>query len=221
MLELRGVSKTYHKKSRTVAALKEVSLKMEKGSFNAIVGRSGAGKSTLLRLLAGLEHPDAGEYWFEGQNQAKRTMAQLRKFRFDHIGLMQQQAALIDYFTVFENVQLPLLDEKTTKEERRARVDARLNELGLFERASFYPGELSGGEYQRAAVARALVRAPSVLLVDEPLASLDGETAENVMNVFRELNHKGLTVGIILHNEAFLRPGDHIIRLEQGRLMEG
>src|SRR5690554_3281254 len=188
MLSLQNIRKIFRTEDVETTALDDVSLNIERGEFVAIMGPSGCGKSTLLNIIGLLDNVSGGQYWFKGEEVSRykeRQMAQLRKH---NIGFIFQSFNLIDELSVFENVELPLLYQKVPSKERRKRVDAMLEKVGIFTRREHMPQQLSGGQQQRVAVARAIVGNPSMILADEPTGNLDTANGEEVMNLLTQLN---------------------------------
>jgi putative ABC transport system ATP-binding protein len=221
LAELQGVGKVYPRGAREVRALEGVSLGIAEGELMAIMGPSGSGKSTLLAILGCLDRPSAGEYRLDGTAVQDLSDDALSRVRNQRIGFVFQSFHLIPQLSVVENVATPLLYRGIGEAECRARALAGLERVGLLERAEHRPSELSGGEAQRAAVARALVAEPRILLADEPTGNLDSKTGEEVANLLEELHRDGRTVVLVTHNEALGRRAQRIVRLRDGRIENG
>ncbi len=196
-----------------------LNLNVRQGELIAIVGESGTGKSTLLHLLGGLDRPSNGKIYFGQQDLGAFSEKDLAEFRNRHLGFVWQSSSLLPEFTAVENVSMPLLIRGTTPEEAGAIAQARLEEVGLWNRAAHRPGELSGGEQQRVALARALAADPKVLLADEPTGSLDSRTAEMIVDLLIALHRAhGLTSIFVTHNLSFAQRCDRVWELKKGSL---
>ena len=218
LVELRSVGKAYPRGDVEVAALREVSLKVEAGESVAVMGPSGSGKSTLLGILGCLDRPTRGQYLLDGREVSSLNDAELSALRNRRIGFVFQSFHLIPQLTVEENVETPLLYGSVPEREWRSRVHACLEKVGLEQRSSHRPSELSGGEAQRAAIARALVTEPRMLLADEPTGNLDTATGEEVAGVLWDLHREGRTVVVVTHNESLARRAQRLVRLRDGRI---
>jgi putative ABC transport system ATP-binding protein len=219
MLKLVGVSKIHQAGEVQTTALDRIDLEIEAGEYVAITGPSGCGKSTMLGILGLLDVPNHGEYWFEGQNVAGWSESQLNKLRRGRIGFIFQSFNLIEELTVFENVELALEYNGTPAKERRTRVTAILEKLGIGHRASHRPSQLSGGQQQRVAIARALVAGPAVLLADEPTGNLDSAHGDEVMRLLRDINAEGTTVVMVTHSPDHAAQASRTLNLLDGRIM--
>ena len=184
----------------TIRAVDGVSLSIKQGDFAALLGASGSGKSTLLNLIAGLDHATSGSITVQGQNLANLSPALLAQYRRHTVGMVFQSFNLVPTMNLEENVELPMRFAEVDRAERRTRVQEALNRVGLSARLEHRPSEMSGGEQQRAALARALVNRPKLLLADEPTGNLDSKTGMEIMNLIRELNRNlGMTVVMVTH----------------------
>jgi len=219
MLKLVGISKLHQSGEIQTKALDRLSLEIEAGEYVAITGPSGCGKSTMLGILGLLDVPSQGEYWFEGQNVAGWSEAKLNKLRRGRIGFIFQSFNLIEELTVFENVELALEYNGTPARERRERVAAMLDKLGVGHRAGHRPSQLSGGQQQRVAIARALVAGPAVLLADEPTGNLDTAHGDEVMRLLRDINAEGTTVVMVTHSPDHAAQASRTLHLLDGRIM--
>ena len=221
MITLEHITKTYNwKKSNAFTALKDVSLIIEDGELVAIMGKSGAGKSTLLHILACIDTYDEGDYHLGDQEIRNLSESRLARVRNEHIGLVMQDYALVEDFTVLDNVMLPLnLAKKKAKNRKQIAMEA-LEKVEMSEFAKKKVSELSGGQKQRTAIARAIVNEPDVLLADEPTGALDSENAETVMALFRKINEEGTTVVIVTHDGDLAQCCDRIIEIRDGEIVE-
>jgi len=198
-----GLSKEYHESAVPVKALNGVNLDIEAGEFTAIVGPSGSGKSTLLNLIGGLDSPTSGKVIIDGTSLDTLSGSKLIEFRLYNIGFVFQAYNLVPVLTALENIEFIMLLQKRDKAERRRRAMELLSAVGLAERANHRPVQLSGGEQQRVAVARALASRPKFVLADEPTANLDSHSAENLLDMMAELNRKmGTTFVFSTHVET-------------------
>jgi len=223
LVELVGVRREYRFGDTVVNALAGMDLKIERGSFMAIIGRSGSGKSTLLNILGGLDRPSHGEVLIEGSALHTRRSDDLAAYRRNTVGFIFQSFNLIAHLTALENVALPLrLAGKMGFFERRKKAKELLEEVGLGERVTHRPSELSGGERQRVAIARALANDPKILLADEPTGNLDSKTAKEIMGMILELHAKGdRTVILVTHDqEQAERYCERLLVLEDGKVKE-
>jgi len=218
LARLRDVTKVYRRGAREVVALDAVSLSLEAGDSLAIVGPSGSGKSTLLSILGCLDRPSSGEYKLDGVPVSALEDDRLSQLRNRAIGFVFQSFHLIPQLTVQENVETPLLYAGVPEEEWSPRAQACLERVGLKHRADHRPTELSGGEAQRAAIARALVLQPRIVLADEPTGNLDSVTGEEIAGLLAELNREGRTVVLVTHNEALAARAGRQISLRDGRV---
>ncbi|HRD73303.1 MAG TPA: ABC transporter ATP-binding protein [Aquimonas sp.] len=218
MLVLRGIERQYRLASQTVRALDGVSLQIEPGEFVAITGASGSGKSTLLNVLGCLDRPDAGSYQLDGQEVAGLDDEAISAVRNRRIGFVFQSFHLLPRLTVLENVLLPTRFAHTGALPDLQRAQSLLARVGLSARLDHRPNELSGGQIQRVAVARALMMAPSVLLADEPTGNLDSRSAADVLNLFREVHAEGQTVVLVTHDPDVALQAPRLIRLRDGRI---
>jgi putative ABC transport system ATP-binding protein len=218
MIELHAISKTYRRPTgETVHALSDISLRIDRGEFVAIVGASGSGKSTLMNLLGLLDAPTTGRYLFDGSDVSGLPVAQQARFRNKNVGFVFQAFHLLPRTSALENVELPLLysDRTLTNGLGRKALEA----VGLAERVRHTPSELSGGEQQRVAIARALVNDPDLLLADEPTGNLDSQSAGEIMGIFQTLSQSGRTIVLVTHDPAMATHARRVLRLERGRVV--
>jgi lipoprotein-releasing system ATP-binding protein len=214
------IGKAYRTAAGEVSVLRDLDLEVPEGEMLAITGASGVGKSTLLHVLGTLDRPDAGTLAFDGEDVLAFPESRLREFRNRTIGFVFQFHHLLPEFTALENVMMPLLIGRVPDVEARRTAEALFEEMGLADRGHHRPGEMSGGEQQRVAVARALVRSPRALLADEPSGNLDRATGDRLHDLLRRLNQdKGITVVVVTHNERLAVACDRTLRLEAGALV--
>ncbi|MCL6471902.1 MAG: ABC transporter ATP-binding protein [Firmicutes bacterium] len=218
LIELKSVSKVYVTGPTSFTALSDIDLSVESGDFVAVMGPSGSGKSTLLNILGLLDKPTSGTYLFEGENVAFKSDRELAHIRGQKIGFVFQFYNLIPRLTVLRNVEVPMIYAGIPVAERRQRAIEHLRYVGLENRINYYPNSLSGGETQRAAIARALVNNPKVILADEPTGNLDTKTGHEILDLLTELNRKGSTVILITHERDIANYAKRIIRIQDGRI---
>lgn len=217
-----GLWKTFVVGGERLEVLKGVNLSVAKGEFLCIVGPSGVGKSTLLHLLGALDRPTAGEVYYGQVELSGLSQVELAAFRNKTIGFVFQFHHLLSEFSALENVMMPLLIARRPREEARRKALVVLEEVGLRDRFSHRPAELSGGERQKVAIARALVADPDVILADEPTGNLDTKTGEVIYELLRRLNvTRGLTLVVVTHNEGFARRADRVLKMLDGRIVDG
>lgn len=219
MLKMNGVSKIHLTGEVQTTALDKINVEIDTGEYVAITGPSGCGKSTLLGLIGLLDVPNEGDYFFEGHNVAKWSEAQLNQLRRGRIGFIFQSFNLIEELSVFENVELALEYTDTPAKERKERVAAMLEKLGISHRANHRPSQLSGGQQQRVAIARALVSNPAILLADEPTGNLDTAHGDEVMRLLRQINAEGTTVVMVTHSPAHAAQASRTLHLLDGRIV--
>lgn len=220
LLRLDGVSKTFFTDEIETHALSEMHLEIYKGEYVSIAGPSGCGKSTLLSILGLLDSPTSGSYWFNGKSVEELNHQERARVRNREIGFIFQSFNLIGDLTVFENVELPLKYRGVNVSERRERVNAALEKVGMSHRAKHLPSQLSGGQQQRVAVARAISGDPLILLADEPTGNLDSNNGEVVMKLLRELHRGEATICMVTHDPRFASHADRSINLFDGRVVE-
>lgn len=216
MIEFQHVSKQY---GRGSAALTDINLTIEKGELAFLSGPSGAGKSTLLKMIAVMERPTSGTVSVNGQDVGRLNASGLPYLR-RNLGLIFQQQSLLNDRNVLANVMLPLLVIGTAKADAEKRARAALDKVGLLDKASSDPKELSGGEQQRVSIARAIVNRPQIILADEPTANLDRASARKVMDALKAFHGVGVTCIIATHDESILASAPRVIYLEHGRLVD-
>lgn len=222
ILETHSVTREYRMKAETVRALSDVSVSIERGEFAAILGTSGSGKSTLLNLFGGLDRPTGGEILFDGKSLAPLSSWEMSRYRLHSVGMIFQSFNLIPTMTARENVSLALAFAGLSKSERRKRSLELLDRVGLAQRASHLPSELSGGEQQRVSIARAIANEPQVLLADEPTGNLDSNRATEVIGLLEEMRQRdGKTIILVTHDqELAAKYATKVIRLKDGKVIE-
>ncbi|PRR84636.1 ABC transporter ATP-binding protein [Clostridium vincentii] len=218
MIEVKGISKVYRMGKEKVVALQDVSLKIGKGEFVAIIGPSGSGKSTLMHLIGGLDSPTVGNVLIEGQDISKLKDKQLSKYRNEKIGFVFQAFNLENTQTALENVMMPLIFAGISKKERKQRALKALEQVGLSEFVKHKPNEMSGGQRQRVSVARAIVNNPEIIFADEPTGNLDSKSGENIMQLFRDMNANGFTVIMVTHNPVEANKARRVIKIMDGQI---
>ena len=219
MIKLEHASRIYRTTEVETRALHDVSLEIAAGEFVAIMGPSGCGKSTLLNILGLLDSPTSGEYWFFGSAVAKYSEKQLTQLRRTGVGFVFQSFNLIDDLNVAENVEVSLLYRGVSIGERRKRIAATLEQVGLAHRAKHLPHQLSGGQQQRVAVARALVAQPKMILADEPTGNLDTENGAAVMDMLSDINSAGTTVIMVTHSLAHAARAKRTVKFLDGQVV--
>jgi len=221
LVEIRDVTKHYHKGGETITPLDNVSLDIEAGEFVSLMGASGTGKSTLLNLVAGIDRVDGGSIVIDGTDITHISERRLASWRAENIGYIFQTHNLIPVLTAYENIELPLLLLPLSREERRARVEIALRAVELVDRADHYPRQLSGGQEQRVGIGRAIVAHPKVLVADEPTGDLDTDTSNHILNLLRRLNEElKITLLMVTHDEQAAAQADRSFHLDRGKLVE-
>jgi putative ABC transport system ATP-binding protein len=216
IINIEHIAKIYQVGSEEVRALVDVSLKINKNEYVAIMGPSGSGKSTLMNILGCLDTPTRGLYDFAGENVSQMNDNELASIRNRQIGFVFQTFNLLARSDALHNVELPLIYAGVSSQERRERAEAALENVGLKDRMNHKPNELSGGQRQRVAVARALVTNPSIILADEPTGNLDTKTGEDIMRLFHQIHEAGNTIILVTHEEYIAEHAARIIRLRDG-----
>lgn len=216
MIKLKGIEKYYQNKIVKTFVLRNISLDIEEGEFVSIMGPSGAGKSTLLNILGMLDTPSNGEYFFMDEPVHKMNERKLSLFHKNFIGFVFQQYHLIDELTVFENLETPLLYQKVKSSERKGRVAEILDRFNVVAKKDLFPNQLSGGQQQLVAVARAIITNPKLILADEPTGNLHSEQGKQIMELLKKLNINGTTIVQVTHSDLNAAYGNKIIKLSDG-----
>jgi putative ABC transport system ATP-binding protein len=219
VIETRNIKKVYTTGEVETTALENVNLNVKEGEFVAIMGPSGCGKSTLLNILGLLDSPTEGNYRFAGEEVAGYSEKQRADLRKGSIGFVFQSYNLIDELTVYENIELPLLYLKTSAGEREGRILEVMEQLKLAHRQGHFPKQLSGGQQQKVAVARAIVGKPRLILADEPTGNLDSSNGEEIMGLLTGLHEHGATIVIVTHAEAYAQYSQRIVHLFDGHIV--
>lgn len=215
IIQLENISKEYQRGSEVVHAVRDISLSITKGEYVAIVGHSGSGKTTLLNMIGCLDRPSSGRVVVNGNDLTGATEKKLTEMRKSTIGFVFQQFFLIPTLTVLQNVQLPTLFSRKVPEKK---AEELLHIVGLEKRLSHLPGQLSGGEMQRVAIARSLINSPGILLADEPTGNLDSKNAETIMSLFDTLHAQGITIVVVTHNAELSNRCERRLHIEDGTI---
>ncbi|MDH4044813.1 MAG: ABC transporter ATP-binding protein [Gemmatimonadota bacterium] len=219
LIRLEGIKKVFYTDEVETHALSDVHLDIREGEYLAIAGPSGCGKTTLLSLLGLLDSPTGGEYFLADESVARLDASQRAYIRNRQIGFIFQAFNLIGDLTVYENVELPLTYRKMPTAERKERVHAALERVGMAHRVKHYPAQLSGGQQQRVAVARAIAGKPAILLADEPTGNLDSKNGESVMGLLKELHGEGSTICMVTHDPRYAEHAERSVHLFDGRIV--
>ena len=220
MIKIENLSKSFRTEEVETLALRNVSLSVEKSEFVAIMGPSGCGKSTLLNILGLLDNPTEGTYLLDGTNVSDLKEKNRTGLRKGKIGFVFQNFNLIDELSIEDNVELPLKYLNISAAERKQKVAAALERMGISHRAKHYPQQLSGGQQQRAAIARAVVARPELILADEPTGNLDSQNGLEVMNLLTELNREGTTIVMVTHSRHDASYTHRVINLFDGKIVD-
>jgi putative ABC transport system ATP-binding protein len=218
-IELREVHKFFLKGSSRIGALKSINIKVKAQEFLGVIGPSGSGKSTLLNILGCLDQPTRGFYYFAGRDVSGLNDNELSRLRANHIGFIFQTFNLIPRYTIQQNIMMPFLYRETLKENVTERAQNILAQVGLTDRRHHSPSEVSGGELQRAAIARALIIDPLLILADEPTGNLDSQTGKEILDLLKGLNEQGTTVILVTHDSKVAAYARRIIKLNDGCLV--
>ena len=220
-IKAQGLSRTYRMGESQIRAVNDVSFSIDSGEFVALLGSSGSGKSSLLNLIAGLDTPTDGSVAVAGRDLARMSREELARYRRSTVGMVFQAFNLVSAMTVLENVELPMRFAEVPREHRMDQARAALERVGLGHRLDHRPSELSGGEQQRASLARALVNSPSLLLADEPTGNLDSRTGTEIMDLIHNINREGTTVLMVTHERPLAeRYASRFIFLRDGKLVD-
>lgn len=221
LISIKSVTKSFTKGKTTITPLENLSLDVPRGEFLSLMGPSGSGKTTLLNLIAGIDSPTAGEIFIDDKDISRLSRAQLTKWRSVHVGYIFQLYHLVPILSAYENVELPLLLGSLSKADRKKKIHAALDLVGLGDRADHRPSELSGGQEQRVAIARAIVHDPELLVADEPTGDLDRESADSILSLLNSLaaDH-GKTIVMVTHDPKASAAAHRALQLEKGRFVE-
>ena len=219
IIETTNLKKIYRTEEVETTALDMINLSLEEGQFVSVMGPSGCGKSTLLHVLGLIDNPSEGSYRFLGEEVAKYSEAKRAVIRKSNLGFVFQSFNLIDELTVYENIELPLIYNKTPSHERKEKVEKVLEKLDLEPRSKHFPRQLSGGQQQRTAVARAIVNEPNLILADEPTGNLDSKNGHEVMKILSKLNEEGTTILMVTHSEEMANYSGSVIQLLDGKVV--
>ena len=218
MIEMKNVTKIYSNGEYETLALKDISLSIKKGEFVAIMGKSGSGKSTLLNIIGCMDELTNGEYLFDDIILNNLNRKKLDKFRKDNINFVFQNFALMNQYSVYENVEVPLLARNIKKSERKVLIEEVLKKLGILEQKDKLPVHISGGQQQRTAIARAIIAKNQLLVADEPTGALDEKNSEEILKILKALNKEGLTIVIVTHDRKVAEQANRIIELSDGKI---
>jgi len=211
-----NVEKFYSGNSIKTYVLRNINLEIKEGEFVSVMGPSGSGKSTLLNIIGMLDAPSSGEYFFYDKPVHKLSEKQLTELHKNYIGFVFQSYHLIDEMTVYENLEMPLLYQKVKSDERKGRVAEILDRFTMVAKKDLFPNQLSGGQQQLVAIARAIIARPKLILADEPTGNLHSEQGKDIMNMLKKLNGEGTTIVQVTHSEVNAEYGNRIIRLSDG-----
>lgn len=216
MIQLSGIQRQFQVGEQTVHALNGIDLSVKPGEYVSVMGPSGSGKSTLLNIIALLDQPSAGQYWLNGDDVTRHSDDQLATIRRNTIGFVFQFFHLIPRLTAAENIEMPLILAGITRKQRQQRVAQALADVSLSDRAEHKPNQLSGGQLQRIAIARAMIMQPGLLLADEPTGNLDSKSGQDIIQLLEALNQRGVTLMIITHDPALGQRAQRQIRIVDG-----
>ncbi|KAB3532120.1 ABC transporter ATP-binding protein [Alkaliphilus serpentinus] len=219
MIEIKNLSKIYKTGNISVTALKNVTLKIEKGEFVGIMGPSGSGKSTFMNIIGCLDRPTSGLYVLDDKTIENMSDNELAEVRNNKIGFVFQSFNLLPRTSALKNVELPMVYAKVSAKERRSRALEALDWVGLGDRTHHNPNELSGGQKQRVAIARSLVNQPAIILADEPTGNLDTKSGEEVMEIFKKLNKDGVTIILVTHERDIAEQSKRIVTFRDGEII--
>ncbi len=216
MINLKNITKYYESKSVKTFVLRNINLEIHEGEFVSIMGPSGAGKSTLLYIIGMLETPTDGEYHFYDEPVHTMSAKKLTQLHRTHIGFVFQSYHLIDELTVYENLETPLLYQKVNGKERKGRIAEMLDRFNIVAKKDLFPNQLSGGQQQLTAIARAVIAEPKLILADEPTGNLHSDQGKEIMELLKKLNKDGTTIVQVTHSDVNARYGNRIIKLKDG-----
>ena len=221
MIELKNINKYYRNDEESLHVLKDINLKADAGEMIAVMGPSGSGKSTLINLLGFIDTKFEGEYLFEDENLVTTTDDRLSKTRNEMVGFVFQNFSLIEIYTVYENVELPLLYNGYGFHQTKEKVMSALEKVGIADKAEKHPRQLSGGQQQRVAIARALINQPKFIIADEPTGALDTHTSNEIMELFKELNRRDhATIFLVTHDPEVVPYCTRLVKIRDGAITE-
>jgi len=221
LIEIRDVTKTFHKGEESITPLDAVSLDIEQGEFLSLMGASGTGKSTLLNLIASIDRPDSGSIVVDGTDITQLSRTKLANWRAANLGYIFQTHNLVPVLTAYENIELPLMLLPMSRSERQKRIEIALQAVDLLDRADHYPRQMSGGQEQRVGIARAIVSHPKVVVADEPTGDLDPDTSDQILGLLRRLNEElNVTLLMVTHDAEAAQIGHKLFRLDRGKLVQ-
>lgn len=216
MIKLQNIEKYYSNKIIKTYVLRSINLEIEEGEFVSVMGPSGSGKTTLLNIMGMLDTPSDGEYFFYDEPVHKMSERKLSELHKMYIGFVFQQYHLIDELTVYENLETPLLYQKIKSNERKGRVAETLDKFNMVAKKDLFPNQLSGGQQQLVAIARAIIAKPKLILADEPTGNLHSDQGKEIMDILKKLNEQGTTIVQVTHSETNAAYGHRIIKLKDG-----
>jgi putative ABC transport system ATP-binding protein len=216
MIQLKNIEKYYSAGPLKTYVLRDISFDVDEGEFISIMGPSGSGKSTILHILGMLDTPTAGEYYFFDEPVHKMKEKKLSELHKVYIGFVFQQYHLIDELTVFENLETPLLYQKIKGDDRKGKIAEVLDRFNIVAKKDLFPNQLSGGQQQLVAIARAIIAQPKLILADEPTGNLHSEQGKEIMEILKKLNNEGTTIIQVTHSDEFAKYGSRIIKLKDG-----
>ena len=218
MIRLENITKIYNEKVDDTKALDDVSLKIEDGEFISVMGASGSGKSTLLKIIGCMDTPTAGKYFLDDTEVTAASRSQVHKLRKEKIGYVFQHFALMDYYTAYENIELPLLAANVKRKERKRIILKQMEHLGILSEKDKLPGKMSGGQQQRVAIARALVTNADIILADEPTGALDSRSTDQLLDLFQSINEDGQTIVMVTHSTKAASRAKRVLFIKDGEV---
>ena len=218
MIRLENITKIYNEKVDDTKALDDVSLKIEDGEFISVMGASGSGKSTLLKIIGCMDSPTSGKYYLDDTEVTAASRSQVHKLRKEKIGYVFQHFALMDYYTAYENIELPLLAANVKRKDRKRIILKQMGHLGILSERNKLPGKMSGGQQQRVAIARALVTNADIILADEPTGALDSKSTDELLGVFERINQSGQTILMVTHSVKAASKAGRVLFIKDGEV---